>query len=247
MTPGGLTSAPFLHTVCCMQLATDAQADQFTANVQTREQAAYDALRRAITAGRWHPGETLVVSRIALDLGVSRITVANALKRLAGEGFVLLRPHKEAVVAAIDPAHVREIYLMRAALEAVALREVAARATEDALLAPRTVNGELRRLRDGGTATMADIRGMDRVFHRRLRDIAAMPRLAQTLENLADQCEYYRACLLDQSRLAAPKPDEHDALLAAVSAHDAGRATALIEAHVVNGMHLILAVLEQPA
>ncbi len=88
---------------------------------RTREQLVYDSLRRAITEGRWGPDDPIVGSRVADELGVSRITIANALKRLAGEGFVRLTPHKEAFVAPMDPREIEEIYVMRGALEAEAV------------------------------------------------------------------------------------------------------------------------------
>ncbi len=83
-------------------------------------------LRQEISTGVLPAGTRLPSSRqLARDLGVSRITVANALKRLSGEGFVQLTPHKGAVVARLDPYEVREVYLMRAELEALIVREAA--------------------------------------------------------------------------------------------------------------------------
>ena len=52
---------------------------------RTREQLVYEFLRRAITEGRWGPNDPIVGSRVAEELGVSRITIANALKRLAAQ------------------------------------------------------------------------------------------------------------------------------------------------------------------
>lgn len=230
-----------------MQYAIEPTSETFSADVMTREQAAYNAIRRAIVAGRWRPGETLVVSRIALDLGVSRITVASAFKRLAAEGFIQLRPHKEVVIAALDPAAVREIYLMRAALEAVVLREAAARVTAADLTHARELNETLRRLRASDQTAIAAVRAIDQAFHTQVRAIGALPRIARTLTNLADQCEYYRACLLDQGELAAPSPDDHELLLDALAEHDADRAANLIAAHIIGGMRLILALLETPS
>jgi len=85
-----------------MQYATD-----FRVETKTREQATYDAIRRAIIQGRWADSVPLVASRLAIELGVSRITVANAFKRLSGEGFVQLVPHKEAIVAPLDRTDIR--------------------------------------------------------------------------------------------------------------------------------------------
>ena len=46
------------------------------------------AIRAAIVDGRLPQSAQLNVSRLADEIGVSRLTVANALKRLSGEGFV---------------------------------------------------------------------------------------------------------------------------------------------------------------
>lgn len=222
----------------------DGRLQPLAGDFKTREQAAYEVLRRAITAGRWRPGESVVASRVALDLGISRIPVASAIKRLAGEGFLQVRPHKEAVIAPLDSADIREIYRMRAALEALALHEAASRVAPPDVDEVRALNMELRRVGDLGQATMAEIRAIDRAFHRRMRDIAGMPRLSHTLENLADQCEYYRACLLDQSHLAAPTPERHEPLIAALETRSVRELESLIEKHVLAGMRLILAAME---
>ena len=211
---------------------------------KTREQATYEALRRAIVEGRWGQGDTLVVSRLAEELGVSRITVANALKRLSGEGFVQLEPHKGAVVARLDPNEVREIYLMRGELEALAAREAAGRVTPANLADLRRLNDELGRLREAG-ATIAELRAVDWRFHARLRAIANMPHLAQTLKNLADQCEGYRARLLDERPQLVPSPQRHAALLGALERRDAAAAAEAMREHILKGMRAVLANLNE--
>lgn len=212
---------------------------------KTREQAAYESLRQAIIHGRWGPHEPLVVSRIASDLGVSRITVANALKRLAGEGFVSLEPHKEAVVARLDPEGVREIYLMRAALEDLAAKEAAERITAEELEEGHRLNGIIRELRVASPEAIPAIRAADRAFHRHVRRAARMARLEGLLENLADQCEYYRSRLLDPSQLAVPDPAPHQTLLDDLAAHDGGAAARFMRGHILGGMHTVLAALER--
>lgn len=211
-------------------------------HAKTREQAAYEALRQAVVEGRWGQGEPLVGSRVADEIGVSRITVANALKRLAGEGFVHLVPHKGAVVARLEPTEVREIYLMRAELEALAAQEAARRIRPDDLSALDAANHEIGRL----GALRADIgmlRAADRAFHRQVHAIAGMPFLAETLRNLADQCEGYRARLLDQRPIFVPAPARHAPILNALAARDPAAAETARE-HVLNGMRAVLANLD---
>jgi DNA-binding GntR family transcriptional regulator len=206
---------------------------------RTREQLVYDFLRRAITEGRWGPDDSIVGSRVAAELGVSRITIANALKRLAGEGFVRLTPHKEAVVAPLDAAEIEEIYVMRAALEAEAASLAARRATPEGLAHARLLNERLRREQSRGD--IAVLRRLDLAFHAGVRDMASMPRLASTIVNLVDQCEYYRARLLDTRQILSPTADRHEPLLAALDASDPDSARTLMYEHVVEGMRSVLA------
>lgn len=220
-------------------------ANKLAASYKTREQATYEALREAIVAGTWGPREPLVGSRIAEELGVSRITVANALKRLAAEGFVRLEPHKEAVVAPVDPAAVRELYLMRAELEALAAREAVEQVTQQNLASAAELNQELRRLWAADPPDIRVIRSVDRAFHARIRQTAGLPRLEQLLENLADQGEAYRARVVDRVGLAAPNPDAHDALLRLLMARDAQGAAEFMREHVLAGMRAILIALEE--
>jgi DNA-binding GntR family transcriptional regulator len=243
-----------------MQYATD-----FRVETKTREQATYEVLRRAIIQGRWTDNEPLVASRLATELGVSRITVANAFKRLSGEGFIKLVPHKEAVVAPLDRTDIRQIYLMRAELEALSAREATLHVDQrdlDELHAINTKLGKIeqsakRDVRDmqaiGHSPTwrgvdegdVRDMRAIDFAFHRRLRQVAAMPLLASTLDNLADQSEGYRARLLDSFQIAMPTTSRHQPILAALESRDAAAAAEYMRQHVLEGMEVIMTMLDR--
>jgi len=211
---------------------------------KTREQAAYELVRAGIVGGHWAPGEPLVGSRIAEELGVSRITVANALKRLSGEGFIRFTPHKGAEVARLNPAEVREIYLIRAELEALAAREAARQVSSDDLRTLHAMNHEIGDLNDVG-ADIRQIRSVDRDFHHAVRGIARMPQLDQKLQNLADQCECYRARLLDPRSQVVPSLARHEGILAALEASDAGKASEEMRTHVLSGMGAVLTTLDE--
>lgn len=218
-------------------------ATEFRVNVKTREQAAYEALRSAITEGRFAEGEPLVGSRIADELGVSRITVANAFKRLSAEGFIKLVPHKEAIVAPLDPADIRQIYLMRAELEALSAREAAVNVTDIDISELRSINTELARVETTAEPDMRQLRGIDIEFHRRLRRLSAMPLLIATLDNLADQGEGYRARLLDTRFLVIPTAARHEPILAALEQRDADAAAAAMHTHVDEGLDAFMELL----
>ncbi len=219
-------------------------ATAFRVDTKTREQATYEVLRKAIIEGRWTDDDSLVASRIAVELGVSRITVANAMKRLASEGFIMLEPHKEAVVAPFDRTDIRQIYLMRAELEALSAREATARVRQDDLDELRSINNELGFLEHTVDRDVRAMRSIDLAFHRRLRAVAGMPLLASTLDNLADRSEGYRARLLDSNEIAAPTTARHFPILNALEEEDSETAGRLMHDHVTEGLAAIMVVLD---
>ncbi|CAN5490875.1 GntR family transcriptional regulator [soil metagenome] len=223
-----------------MQYATD-----FRVETKTREQVTYEVLRRAIVQGRWADNEPLVASRLATELGVSRITVANAFKRLSGEGFVKLVPHKEAIIAPLDRTDIRQIYLMRAELEALSASEAAGLVQRADLADLQNINTELGALERSPSRDVREMRAVDLAFHRRLRLVAGMPLLAATLDNLADRSEGYRARLLDSFQIAMPTTARHHPILTALAAQDAPAAGGLMRQHVLEGMEVIMTMLER--
>ncbi len=223
-----------------MQYATD-----FRVDVKTREQAAYEALRSAITEGRFAEGEPLVGSRIATELGVSRITVANAFKRLSAEGFIKLVPHKEAIVAPLDREDIRQIYLIRAELEALSARESATRVTTADITELRRINRDLELAESVTEPDMRQLRGIDIGFHRYLRRISGMPMLISTLDNLADQGEGYRARLLDTRFLVIPTADRHEPIIASLEHHDSHLAAEAMREHVFQGLDAFMELLDR--
>ncbi|HEX5417950.1 MAG TPA: GntR family transcriptional regulator [Chloroflexota bacterium] len=188
----------------------------------------YQDIRGAIVGGRFLPGERLVVSQLAKDLGVSRAPVSVALKRLQSEGFVEGDPHKVAAVAPLSVERIREVYAMRAALEAVACREAAERVDAAEMRALRELAADLH-----GTTESDEWHPLDGLFHRRLREASRMPFLVVTLNNLYDQCEYIRTLDRGTHELDRQRSiEEHSAILAALETRDGERVARLIAAHV---------------
>ncbi len=81
------------------------------------EQAIAAELRRAILDGALAPGARLTMRGVADGFGVSVTPVRVALKELASEGLVDLRPHAGAWVAPLALEEIEEILLTRAGIE----------------------------------------------------------------------------------------------------------------------------------
>jgi len=220
-------------------------ATEFRVETKTREQAAYEVLRGAIIQGRWADNEPLVASRIATELGVSRITVANAFKRLSSEGFIRLVPHKEAIVAPLDRLDIRQVYLMRAELEALSARESALRVQPPDLVELRQLNDDLGELQQRPDRDVRQMRAVDLLFHRRLRQVSGMPLLSSTLDNLADRSEGYRARTLDSHQMLMPTAERHLPILAAIEKQQPEVAAEHMRQHVLEGLDMIMAMLDR--
>jgi GntR family transcriptional regulator, rspAB operon transcriptional repressor len=84
-------------------------------------------LHEAIVGSELAPGADIDKLAICERLGVSRFPVSEALARLQGEGLVEILPQRGTRVARIRLADVRQSMFIRSALEAQAVRVLAAR------------------------------------------------------------------------------------------------------------------------
>ncbi|MGO4838093.1 GntR family transcriptional regulator, partial [Rhizobiaceae sp. 2RAB30] len=92
------------------------------AKPQTTADSVATVLREAIASGLLAPDSPLRQDDLAVRFGVSRMPVRDALRLLEAEGIVSIHPTRGAFVAGMDPVEIREIYAVRALLEAEALR-----------------------------------------------------------------------------------------------------------------------------
>jgi len=87
-----------------------------------RRHLAYDAIRAKILSGEFPPGSTLSEAELASLLGISRTPVREALQRLQEDGLATILPRRGALVRILTLPEVREILLVREALEGLAAR-----------------------------------------------------------------------------------------------------------------------------
>jgi DNA-binding GntR family transcriptional regulator len=200
---------------------------------RTLEETTYRYLRAAIVAGDLAPGVKLIGSRLAEELNVSRITIANALKRLISEGFVVGAPHREAIVASLDESSLREIFLTRYALEEVVMREVVRHVTPAILDQLREIDARLRM--SIAEQDVAAYRQLEREYHLLIYSASDLPMITALLTDLWDRLEPYRGRRYNNLQLSHKASDEHHLILNALEARDSARLIAAMRAHVDQG------------
>ena len=189
-----------------------------------------DALRGAIISGRYKPQERLVEDRISEELGVSRVPVREALKALAGEGIVDLRPRRGAWVTAISADVARELVEVRATLEGMNAR-LAARHHENAIVE------QLKQVLARGNAAAekgitGELVGLNSEFHDLLARAGSNSVLFDIMRSLRDRTNLVFAA--NSAPRAKEDWKEHSTILSAVISGDEQLAELLATRHVLS-------------
>jgi DNA-binding GntR family transcriptional regulator len=100
---------------------------------QQLSDAVFETLRKAILDGKLAPGEWLRQESLAQELGVSQITVRDALNRLVGKGLAVRVPYKGVRVIALSADDLEDIWAMRRVLEGMAAELAAEQITPEEL------------------------------------------------------------------------------------------------------------------
>jgi DNA-binding GntR family transcriptional regulator len=170
--------------------------------------------------------------KLAGAYGISRTPLREALKVLAVEGLVTMKPRRGAYVADMSRDDVAQIYHLLALLESDAAGEVARQASDAQLAALRVLHERLeKQVRQRDAFFAANER-----FHMALLDAAGNRWRTQIVTDLRKVMKLNRHhSLFKQGRLADSLA-EHRALMAALLARNAPKATALMRAHFASGL-----------
>jgi DNA-binding GntR family transcriptional regulator len=190
---------------------------------------AYVALRDRIVTLALPPGVPLREDALMTELGTGRTPLREAVKRLALEGLVEVRPRSGTYVTDVQAADIVHIAEVRAELEAQAARLAATR-LEDGT---REAAGRLIEALDAAGALGPDaFMRLDERVHRLVWQAAANPYLDELLERFWALSLRIWYLVLDRLPELPAAVHEQRALLDAVMDRNAERAEALMRAHV---------------
>jgi DNA-binding GntR family transcriptional regulator len=98
---------------------------------QSLAAAVIERLRDKILSGELREGEQLRQDAIATEFQISRIPVREALSHLAAEGLITIVANRGAVVSALSPDEIMQMFETRAVLECYMLRYAIPNMTEE--------------------------------------------------------------------------------------------------------------------
>lgn len=191
-------------------------------------------VRAAILNGTFAPGERLVESLIADQLGVSRAPVREVLSALEREGIVTSVPRRGYFVADFTDKDIEEIYSLRLLLELEALKRAMQRLTAENIARLGQIVEEL-----GATIDTADdpttAIALDLSFHEELCRIADHSRLFSVWKSMRVQT-WLLIGLTRRTHYEYPEHSKqiHARILSAMREKDLTRAEALLREHILD-------------
>jgi DNA-binding GntR family transcriptional regulator len=204
-------------------------------DIQKREnlrEQTYLQLRNAILRGPIRPGTVLVQEQLAEHLGISRTPVRDALDRLASEGLVVRSPGGRIQVAPFSVEELREKYLVRRALEVLALRLAAPRMPGEPLTRLKFLIAAMRQDIADGKAQLVAQGGA--AFHDTIFAACGNTYLRQLLTNLNDSIRRYRHAAIDIPGRAAETLREHSQIYECLASGDIAAAQHAMEDHITQ-------------
>ncbi len=199
--------------------------------------ALIDALREQILAGEIAAGTPLPEAEIATRFGVARPTVRAAIQALVHEGLLQRERNRSACVPRLTPDDVRDLFVIRKAIELYAVATLAERG-----LRPLAAERELERHEAAGPDTpWSEVVAAVRGFHRGIVEAIESPRLTRLNRSLEAEV---RLCIAqirqEQGGAPAERATEHRQIFEAIVRGDAERARRLMEEHLDGAVRLTL-------
>jgi len=191
----------------------------------------FETLKSRILAGELASDAPLKERELAVEFGVSRTPVREALRQLVSEKLVRIVPNVGAFVGSFSWKDAAEIFTIRKVLEAYAAQLTAVR-VKPAQLAQleRLLRSAEAAVRRGDVAGYAEC---DEKFHAGLNENCGNLHLVEMIRNVNDKTKLSRMRLsLFQNRESARQSlEEHRAILTALQAGDAAACGRLVWRH----------------
>lgn len=197
-----------------------------------------DQLRRDILRGTLAPGDPIKERDTAEARGVSRTPMREAIRILAKEGLVILRPARSPVVADPSLKEVSDAIAVLRALEVLSGKLACTHATADEIAAIRALHAKMSDLYD--RADTLDLFEIDMEFHISIARASHNPALAET--HAAYLARLWRARYLSakQRRSRERVLRQHGAIVEGLERRDPAQVTGEIESHLEHlGINIV--------
>jgi len=203
---------------------------------ETLASLAYQRLREDIISASHAPGARLRIQELSERYDVGPSPLREALNRLSRDGLVSLSDHKGFSVTPLSRTHLEELTRTRCWLYEIAVRESIVNGDsaweESVVLAYHRLSRIPRHVEGMDQATYNPVWELaHRTFHAALISACRSRWLTGFCEQLFDAADRYRHLSRVSSLRRGLRRDEHQEMVAAVTARDAETAVRLLHTH----------------
>ena len=195
------------------------------------------AIRDAIFSGKLKPGDRIIETYWAKEMGVSQGPVREAIRDLEAQGLVETVPFKGSRVRSLTEKDVRDNYSVRICLESKSIRDAITMLTDDQLTVLTDCLKEILKDMDA-CAKRGDLLNFtecDTAFHRAIIDATEN----QVLLRLWEQCNmrnWFAVSALTNVESLQQLQSEHQHICQAICAKNMEEATTTLEHHLTELM-----------
>lgn len=198
-----------------------------------------ERLRQRIFAHELAAGSWIDEQRLAEEYGISRTPLREALKVLASEGLVTLKPRRGCYVAEISEQDLNDIFPLLALLEGRAVVEAMRRAEPDDIDELEALHDKLERAaRDGKIQRFFDT---NQEFHRKLQELAGNRWMLTVIQDLRKVMQLSRVISLSHAGRLQQSLDEHRIIMAAIKSGNSEAAEGAMRDHLLHCLQVLTA------
>ncbi len=202
-------------------------------------------IEHEILAFNFKPGERLDECRLADRYGSSRTPVREALRLLAAEGLVRIRPHRGAVVSGLSVPELIDMFEMMAIYEGVCARLAATNATADQLMQMSEAHKECRIHSEANDLERYCLANAH--FHEAVYEASHNRYLVNQTISTRNRLGAYRRFQLRRHNRLKESFSEHEAVLTAIKKGNGEDADRLMREHIaIQGAHITSLITSLP-
>lgn len=192
-----------------------------------------ERLRQRIFAHELTPGTWIDEQKLAEQYGISRTPLREALKVLASEGLVELKPRRGCYVTEISRQDLDDIFPLMAMLEGRCAADAVRRAKPADIKALRLTHDRLEAAaRDNQITAFFEA---NQAFHRQIQELAGNRWLLSMIQDLRKVLKLSRLHSLSLEGRLQQSLDEHRLIIAAIEDGNGELAEKLMHDHLLSG------------
>jgi DNA-binding GntR family transcriptional regulator len=201
-------------------------------------QQALTALRRAITTGQLTPGTHLVETELSEALQISRGTLREAMRQLQQEGLISAGARGRLSVRHLDAKEIKDIFNVRAALEALAALTLAGR--PDRASAVAELRAAVADMEHWAASNLEDRIEADLKFHRTMCYLSGNETLMHSWSSLEGSIRMSIMFAGVDRALKNMDAKRHFEIVDAIDSGDADTAAAAVREHMAGAATVLV-------